>query len=155
MLAGDGFGFYCLPEVGDSVYLQRTEDGSWVWMGFCWDGTKVPPTEGTTTVRVFKTPSGHKMTFDENGDIELEHSNGVKLTITSEGNLQLGSSGLEAILKGETFQSTFNDLVDIFNSHTHFVAGAMGGGAGLTSNTTLTSGSSSDEADLSQKVLAE
>lgn len=88
-LAGPGYGFFCLPQIGDEVYVEKTEANDWVWTGFCWTDRNKKPTEGTKDVRIFKTPAGHKLSFDESGDINLEHSSGSFVRLKQNGDIEV------------------------------------------------------------------
>jgi uncharacterized protein involved in type VI secretion and phage assembly len=90
--AGDGRGFYCLPEVNDEV-LVVFEHGdvdrplviSGLWNGV--DAPTVPASEaiqnGNVHTRAFKTRSGHMLTFvdDSEGKVELQTAGGHQLTL--------------------------------------------------------------------------
>lgn len=87
--AGPGYGFYCLPAPGDEVYVERTDEGDWVWVGFCWTERNAKPADGTKDVRLFRTPVGHQMKFDENGDVEIVHTNGNIIAMRSNGDVEI------------------------------------------------------------------
>ena len=103
--AGDGRGFYCLPEVNDEV-LVAFEHGdanrplvlNSVWNGV--DGPTVPANEaiqnGKVHTRAFKTRSGHTLTFvdDSEGKVRLETAGGHSLLLDDENSLvQIETSG--------------------------------------------------------------
>ena len=87
--AGPGYGFYCLPVIGDEVYVEKTDEDNWVWTGFCWTSRNPIPADGTKDVRLFRTPIGHQMKFDENGDIEIEHNSGSVITLKLNGDIEI------------------------------------------------------------------
>jgi hypothetical protein len=93
VMAGPGYGFFCLPIVGDEVYLEQTSGGEWVWLGFCWSVRSSKPSDGTATVRVFRTPVGHQIKIDEAGDIKLEHSNGSFMVMKQNGDIEVTATG--------------------------------------------------------------
>lgn len=77
-MSGNGYGFYCLPEVNDEVLvcfehgdLQRP-----YILGALWNGKDQPPakpdnivgSDGKVKQRIIKTRSGHIVTFDDSDD---------------------------------------------------------------------------------------
>lgn len=137
VLAGPGYGFYFLPQVSDIVYVEQTADGDWVWTGFCWTSTKAKPAEGTSTVRVLKTPTGHLLKFDESGSVTLEHHNGSRVelgtddltvehsggstvTLESGGNIVIQASGTNKIhLNGSTGQVITTECICAYTGGPH------------------------------------
>ena len=89
--AGPGYGFYCLPVIGDEVYVEKTEDGDWIFVGFCWTSRNPKPTDGTKDVRLLRTPVGHQLKFDENGDIQILHSNTSFVILRANGDIEIMS----------------------------------------------------------------
>lgn len=76
-MAGNGRGFFCLPEVNDEV-LVAFENGDvhrpYV-LGAVWNGTDATPVKNTVAAddtgieqRIFKTRVGHIVTFDDSDD---------------------------------------------------------------------------------------
>ena len=92
-LAGDGYGFYCLPQVGDEVWVEKTSDNTWVWTGFFWSGRHAKPAEGNAQSRVFRTPAGHQVKLDDAGDIEIIHANGNVVALRENGDIDVTVSG--------------------------------------------------------------
>lgn len=85
--AGDGYGLWCIPQVGDIV-IVAFENGDLTWpvvVGSIWDLNNRPPTDLPTdaiTKRVLKTPAGHEMVFDDlEQSITMTHVTGHTLTI--------------------------------------------------------------------------
>jgi uncharacterized protein involved in type VI secretion and phage assembly len=77
-MAGNGRGFYCLPEVGDEV-LVAFECGDMNFpyvLGALWGGKDKPPAtneDEENNVRVFKSRSGHVIRFtDKGGEEKIE-----------------------------------------------------------------------------------
>ena len=130
--AGDGRGFYCLPEVNDEV-LVAFEHGNVnrpLVLGGLWNGVDKPTApigeavkDGKVRTRIFKTRSGHTLTFvdeseaqvrletagghtllldDENTLVELQTSSGIVLKLDdSDGSVTLKCSGKLAIEAGQ------------------------------------------------------
>lgn len=92
-LAGDGYGFFCLPQVGDEVWVEKTADDKWVWTGFFWSGRHAKPTLGNAQSRVLRTPAGHQLKLDDAGDIEITHANGNLVALRENGDIDVTVSG--------------------------------------------------------------
>lgn len=115
--AGPGYGFYCLPQAGDEVLVEMAADGTWIWTGFLWTGRNPVPEEGSADDRLFKTPSGHILRFTEGGDINIENSTGSRVTLKSDGTVEVNGStsyivttnSLCPYLGGPHFQGSFTE----------------------------------------------
>ena len=123
IFAGNGIGFYNLPNVGDNVYVEF-EGGNplypvWSYRG--WSTGEVPE-EATPNNRVLQTTSGHRVEFDdENKQIKIkvaekEYSielNATGISLVSD-NLFLGSldGSSEAAALGDTLKSKLDDICD-------------------------------------------
>lgn len=92
LFAGNGYGFYCLPQVGDEVFVEETADGDYVYTGFFWTGRNPKPSDGAASVRIFQTPIGHKLKFVEDGNIEIEHKEGATVILHSDGSIELNAT---------------------------------------------------------------
>lgn len=79
MYAGNDYGMYVVPEKGDTVWVQF-EGGSArypVWE-YGWFGKGETPKEAKPSVKLFRTPSGHQIKFDDSQDtIEIKKSDGT------------------------------------------------------------------------------
>lgn len=117
-LAGPGFGFYCLPQVGDEVWVEMAEGGVWIWAGFSWRGTIMKPEDGSATVRVFRTPAGHEISFDESGDVRVANAGGSAVVLKLNGDVEIEAAG-NILLGGNGQQLVTGDFLQAFNSHTH------------------------------------
>ena len=92
-LAGPGYGFYCLPEIDDEVWVESTADNSWVWTGFYWSARNPKPSDGSQSTRLFRTPAGHQIKLDEDGSVELLHSNGSTVELKTSGDINVIATG--------------------------------------------------------------
>jgi uncharacterized protein involved in type VI secretion and phage assembly len=93
--AGNGHGLVLLPQVGDGVWIEF-EGGDIsrpLWSGAWWASDEMP-SPAAEKVFVLITPGGHKLILDDNDDkIQLVHSGGGELTMTSNDvTLKIGSS---------------------------------------------------------------
>jgi len=86
-LAGPGYGLFCMPVVEDEVFVEETYEGDWVYTGFFWSKRHEKPEEGfpNPSVRVFTTPIGHQLKFEEDGCIEWKHTNGNLIRMEANG----------------------------------------------------------------------
>lgn len=83
MYAGDGYGQFVVPEKGDAVWVQfENGDSRFPVWEFGWFGKGEAPEGASPSVKMFKTPSGHTVIFDDATDkIEITKSNGVKIVL--------------------------------------------------------------------------
>ncbi len=88
--AGDGYGLWCMPQVGDIV-LIAFENGDLDWpvvVGSVWDSTNSPPVDlpnDAIDKRVLRTPNGHELVLDDlTQKITLTHLAGHTLTMTAD-----------------------------------------------------------------------
>jgi uncharacterized protein involved in type VI secretion and phage assembly len=93
-LAGPGYGLFCLPQLDDSVIVAPLGDGEFIVLGFVWTKLQGKPTEGDNNSRVFKTPAGHRLQFDEDGDITIRNQGGAEIKVRSNGDVEVnGAAG--------------------------------------------------------------
>jgi phage baseplate assembly protein gpV len=117
-MAGNGMGFYALPEPGDQV-LVAFEDGDLnkpYVLGGLWNAEQTPPAtnaDGTNSTCVIKSRTGHTITLDDaqaagklviqdragstitmnSRDGSMTVSANGNLTISAKGNVELAASG--------------------------------------------------------------
>lgn len=94
--AGNLYGLYCLPVVDDEVWVEQTYEGDWVYTGFFWSERNAKPEAGSADIRIFRTPSGHELKFDEAGSIEILNNNGSYVLLKPDGKVEV--SGTEITL---------------------------------------------------------
>ncbi|GIE88156.1 phage baseplate assembly protein V [Actinoplanes regularis] len=88
--AGDGYGLWCIPQVGDIVIVAfESGDLNWpVVIGSVWDLHNRPPVDLPSDAgdkRVLKTPKGHELVFDDlTMEITLTHLSGHKITLSQD-----------------------------------------------------------------------
>lgn len=86
MMAGNGYGSFVIPKKGDPVYVSF-EKGSTrfpVWE-YGWYTKGNAPKNADTSSYSFETPSGHKIIFKEDGEVEIMHQNGFKVKLIEDG----------------------------------------------------------------------
>jgi uncharacterized protein involved in type VI secretion and phage assembly len=94
---GPSYGWFAVPDVQAQVWAEFEEGdiNRPIWTGVFWqDGNDAPPGAAKTppTTRIFQTPSGHIMQFDDEKDKEsfrLFHPSGTEVSIDKDGNLVL------------------------------------------------------------------
>lgn len=72
-MAGDGYGTYFLPEVGDEVLIgfEYGDIHNPIVIGGLWSGKRKPPEtnpDGTNDIRTITSRSGHRIDFDDTDD---------------------------------------------------------------------------------------
>lgn len=91
-LAGGGYGIFCIPELGDEIWVEDTDDGTMVYTGGYWTARAPIPGEAVApSVRLLRTPIGHQVILDdrEDGRIEVLHTNGNRITINADGSIEV------------------------------------------------------------------
>lgn len=90
-------GLFLVPEVDSQIWVEF-EEGELshpIWTGTFWQQSGDIPSEADKeepTTRVFKTPSGHVLQFDDEADAEqfrLHHPKGAEMVIDSNGTIAL------------------------------------------------------------------
>jgi phage protein D/phage baseplate assembly protein gpV len=140
-MAGNGRGFYWLPEVNDEVLLafEHGDINFPFVVGYVWNGTdRVPSTaaqviggDGKVKQRIIKTTSGHTVTFDDSPDspsitiVDKTAKNKIhldskqnKITITVEGDMDLLASKGNINLKGRTVNVEASDSLRMKGTQT-------------------------------------
>jgi uncharacterized protein involved in type VI secretion and phage assembly len=89
LFAGQGYGLWCMPQVGDTV-IVAFEHGDPTWpvvIGSIWNQAGDPPIDQPLDAqykRVLKTPGGHELVFDDLlKEIRISHLSGHKLTMAA------------------------------------------------------------------------
>jgi uncharacterized protein involved in type VI secretion and phage assembly len=93
--AGPGHGLVLLPEIDDGIWIE-CEAGDIsrpLWVGGWWGHDELPD-PGAKKVRTLATTAGHKLVLDDDGDkLQLLHSDGAELTMTSDSiTIKIGST---------------------------------------------------------------
>lgn len=138
---GKDRGFFFLPEVGDTVWIEFAagDISRPIWTGTFWGapessgqaddlgeatGTEIPTSEGSNAaagLSILKTKAGHRIVLDDQGEIVIFAHGGDKAEIRLNKNgeviikaekIKLGDSAQEPVVLGDTFKT-------FFNTHTH------------------------------------
>jgi len=99
--AGPGYGFFCLPQIDDEVYVEKDFTNRWIYTGFFWSGRNPKPSDGSSTKRIFRSPAGHSIKFDETGDIDISHANGAAIILKANGDIILNGGDKGVIRVGD------------------------------------------------------
>lgn len=99
-MAGDGVGFYSLPNSGDQVLVafeQGNLERPYV-IGALWNATAPPPVTGPLAgdTHVIKTRAGHTITFDDTraaAAVTIESSTGSSITMGPDGSIAISAAG--------------------------------------------------------------
>lgn len=105
--AGNLYGISILPQIGDEVWAEQTYEGDWVYTGFFYSDRNLKPEGSSATVRMLRTPSGHQVKFDENGDIEIIHNNENHVALKKNGDTDVYANG-KVIINGVEIQLNDN-----------------------------------------------
>lgn len=130
-------GLFALPDIGAGVWIEfEGGDLSYpVWTG-TWYTSGAIPESAQAGKKVFKTKSGHKIVFDDDGGtLEVSDSNANSVTMDANtikiaaGNattivvdapqIQLIDGASHALVFGDNLLQYLNQIVQIFQSHMH------------------------------------
>ncbi len=141
--AGDGAGFHTLPEPGTGVWIEfEAGDPSYpVWTGCFWADGQLPEDNAGNTaaapLKILRSESGLMVTLDDDAQaisLSDEQGNNLMTIKVPEGLIQIQSTAkvvVEApqielvenathpIMFGDQLLQYLNQLVSMFNSHTH------------------------------------
>lgn len=117
--AGEKFGLFALPKAGSKVWIEfENGDPDFpVWTGCFWGSKEELPKDVLSDpekIRVFETPGGHRIVFDDNqnGGIRLETSGGQKIVVDGNGiQIEDGNGGKIKISGGKV--SVNDDALEV------------------------------------------
>jgi hypothetical protein len=97
---GDGYGWFAIPDVGAQVWVEFEEGdlNHMIWVGTFWRDAAEVPAKGqidTPTTRLFATPAGHVLQFNDapgEEQITLSHTSGTQLHMAADGSVTLSVS---------------------------------------------------------------
>jgi hypothetical protein len=149
-----------LPAVNSTVWVafEMGFSGNPIWLG-SWLGSGEVPSEATANpqyIRVIKTPTGHKIVFDDKPgqkSVTIQSAGGYKvklddtagnvsvtlgsntivldstgkLTITATSDVVINASGNVTLGQGAVKGVMLDSALTIFNAHTHNETGAITG----------------------------
>lgn len=93
-------GMFTVPEINAQVWVEFEEGNvnQPIWTGTFWQNSDDVPSEAAIsppTTRIFKTPAGHILQFDDKADMEkfrLSHPAGAEITIDENGTMLLADA---------------------------------------------------------------
>lgn len=98
--AGTRYGLFVVPQVGDEAIVARMESGDWVVLGYHWSGRKGKPYAGDADTVVFRTSSGHMLSFTEGGSILIQtEGEGADIEIKHNGIICLNGSVFKVMVE--------------------------------------------------------
>jgi hypothetical protein len=143
-------GLFAVPDIGAGVWIEfEGGDLSYpIWSG-TWFTSGAIPESAQVGKKVFKTKSGHKMVFDDDGgSLEITDSNGnsvsmdsstVKITaggalkvVIDAPQIELVDGATSPLVFGDQLTQYLNQLVQLFNSHMHPGESTAPGGGPVT-----------------------
>jgi uncharacterized protein involved in type VI secretion and phage assembly len=101
--AGDGVGFYCLPEVGTGIWVEfEAGDPSFpVWTGCFWGDNELPDSGGAP-IKIWKTQKVTLRIDDDADELKLETTAGSKVTMADDIQIERGSAKQTVSTSGVT-----------------------------------------------------
>jgi len=130
-------GLFAVPDIGAGVWIEfEGGDLSYpIWSG-TWYTTGAIPESAQPSQKVFKTKSGHKMVFDDDaGTLAIADKNNNTITMDSDTitiavgqatkiiidapNIELVKQAQHPLVFGDDLVQYLNQIVQIYQSHTH------------------------------------
>ena len=104
--AGDGVGFYSLPENGTGVWVafEQGDPSFPVWMGCFWGDGQLPD-ESNPAIKIWKTQSLTIRIDDDADELIIEATSGSKLTISADVKSESGGASHTVGSSGVTSES--------------------------------------------------
>ncbi|MBN1875047.1 MAG: baseplate assembly protein [Anaerolineae bacterium] len=124
--AGDGVGFYSLPEPGTGVWVEfEGGDPSYpIWTGCFWADNQLPD-ESDAAIKIWKTESLTLRLDDANDELLAEATSGSKITIASDVITASGGATHTVGSSGVTSDSGGSGKVEITSASVSVNSGAM------------------------------
>ncbi len=110
--AGPNHGFVAIPEVDDGVWVEfeAGDPSRPIWVG-SWFAQGDMPSPSDTNVRTLITSGGLKLVMDDGAnELRLEHPDGAKLSLTSDG-ITLSMNSTTLVLSADGI--SMNDVVTV------------------------------------------
>ncbi len=106
--AGDGVGFFALPEVGTGVWVEF-EAGNPnypIWVGCFWGDGQIDSADADPSIKFLKTKSVKIRIDDSSGELLIENDSGSSIKMT----------GLDLTLKSKTITETTDATKTVLDS---------------------------------------
>lgn len=141
--SGQGVGFYTVPEPEAGVWIEfeAGDISRPIWSGCWWGNDQLPQdnsgTAATPPLKIIRTEQGLMITMDDNGQtITLSDENGSNMItievqqglIKIQGNakvvveapqIELVENATHPVVFGDNLLNYLNQLVQLYNTHTH------------------------------------
>jgi|GEM_PF-4874927 len=141
--AGDGYGVSFIPQVGDEVKIlfKGCNVNTPEYIGQFWNSQSPPEKseESSTVEHIIKTPSGHRITFNDKEDsttLVIEHNNGSRIELNEDqwlisdatgkfsvisDSISLGSEddSAEPVVLGNELNALLGDIINWLKTHNH------------------------------------
>lgn len=123
--AGDGVGFYAIPEAGTGVWVEfEGGDPSFpIWSGCFWADGQLPD-ESKAAVKVWKTKTVTVRIDDDAKEISIETADGTKLTLVDTLTAEVGQAKLK-MESGSITQEQGSAKVEVGNGAVSVNNGAL------------------------------
>lgn len=123
--AGDGVGFYSLPNTGTGVWVEfEAGDPSYpIWTGCFWADDQLPD-DSDAEIKIWKTDSVTLRMHDGDDEWKAETTNGAKITITDEIKSEKGSSS-HTVSSSNVVSDSGSKVVDVSSTSVNVNNGAL------------------------------
>ena len=92
--AGDGVGFYVMPETGSGVWVEfeRGDPSFPIWSGCFWGDDELPEDATAPTMKILRTKTGQMQFDDDAGEIIVKNDDDATITLADEITIEAGNS---------------------------------------------------------------
>ena len=113
LYAGKGYGYHCIPQVGDMVWVQfeKGNPNYPIWSYSYYGRNEKPEEFKSNTVAGFKSTLGHLIMVDNDKDnpyIRIQHQNKLSIVIDNDGVVIWGADK-DVMVKNESSQVAITD----------------------------------------------
>ena len=124
--AGNGVGFYSLPESGTGVWVEfEGGDPSYpIWVGCFWGDNQLPD-DSDANIKIWKTESLTLRLDDANDELLAEASSGSKITIAGDVATESGGATHTVSSSGVVSESSGTGKVEVSSASVSVNSGAL------------------------------